>query len=290
MLLLPRSWTSPLFNVIQVLIPLQTAVDATADLAASAVQRDDGRVPIETLTMVERHRDALEHERVALAARVAELEQTVRALSATREFDAGGGSLGLRGQLIPARVLADDALPWRSSALLLAGSAQGVAHGQAVVSRYFTVDRGTDDGMRDGLAILLGEVVVGWIDQVGASSSRVKLVSDVTVEAKVRIGRLTVNGPELLDGYFWLNGRGRERMEIRDVDRRLVEGASPQVQPGDVVLSDPLSDKLPTSLVVGQVESIEPDRHNPLLAILAVRGAINGSSLDRVYIYDPAMP
>jgi hypothetical protein len=40
-------------------------------------------------------------------------------------------------------------------------------------------------------------------------------------------------------------------------------------------------------MTIGKVESIQPDRDNPLLAILTIRSAIDEASLHRVYVYNP---
>lgn len=175
--------------------------------------------------------------------------------------------------------------------MLSAGTSHGVQPGQAVASRHFTVDRGEGDGAREGMAILLGETLVGWIEQVGSHNSRVKLLCDVSVQRKVRIGRHTADrGVVLIDGYHWLKGKGRGRMEIEGVDRRLVDPQRPLIQVGDVVVSDPNAEELPTAMAIGSVDSIVLDRDNPLLATLGVVSGVDEHALDRVYVYDPTAP
>jgi cell shape-determining protein MreC len=154
-----------------------------------------------------------------------------------------------------------------------------------VVSDYFTIDRGDEAGLRGGMAILLRESFIGLIEQAGTHTARVKLLSDVTVEMKVRIGRFHDTGFEALDRYFWLMGRGDGVMEIRDVPRRNVD--EEVVAVGDVVLSSPESGLLPAAMTIGRVTDIRPDRDNPLLAILTVKASADEESLRRVYVYDP---
>ena len=133
---------------------------------------------------------ALAHQVAALTIRVAELEREVGILTATRLWDVDGARLGASGQLIPAGVVTGDLLPWRSSSLINAGTLQGVRPGAAVTSCHFTVNRGTDDSVRNGLAILLGETLIGWVEQAGTHTARVKLLTAPSVAMKVRIGRL----------------------------------------------------------------------------------------------------
>lgn len=284
-LTLPRRWTGGLISLVQVFVPFQDAVEVTADSAAAALA-DRGEPPTsEILETIRRDKAALEHHVASLTIRVAELEEEVSILTATRLWG-DDYRIGARGRLIPAKVVTADLLPWRTSRLINAGSLQGVRPGAAVLSRFFSVDRGQEDGIRNGMAVLLAEALVGDVDQVGTHTARVKLLSDVSVERKVRIARRTDSGFEPVDGFFWLTGRGQGIMEIREVDRRDVD--SGVIQTGDLVLSDHTNQMLPASLVIGEIQAIKPDRHNPLLSILTIVSATDEAKLRRVYVFDPA--
>jgi len=281
----PQRWTGGLISLVQVIVPFQDAATVAADAISHLGEGRPSAVPGETYDALSREKAAVEHQAAALAARVAELEGDVRVLTATRLWEVAGRRIGASGRLIPARVIADDILPWRSSRLLNAGSVQGVQDGAAVVSQVFKVDRGEDADLRSGLAILLGEVFLGVIEQTGTHTSRVKLLSDVSVQMKVRIGRWTGDRFALVDRYFWLTGRGGGRMEIRDVERKDMETGVIQV--GDTVLSDPQSDVLPAAMTIGKIAAASTDRDNPLFAILTIASAVPEQTLRRVYIYDP---
>lgn len=285
LLLMPTTWTGTLISLTQVIVPFQSATTAAIDAVESVGGRSGEQIPLESFEQLKLEKAALLHKTAALAVRVDELEREVEILSATRLWDAGGRRLGAEGRLIPAGVVVADLLPWRSSRLVSAGSLQGVRRGSAVVSRYFTIDRGGETGVRDGMAVLLGETLVGLVAQVGTHTSRVKLLGDITVEMKVRVGRFTDDGFVPLDRYFWLKGRGQETMEIRDAERRDVDAGIVQV--GDVVLSDPSSDLLPAAMTIGRITAIKPDHDNPLLSILTVQSPIASTDLRRVYLYDP---
>jgi cell shape-determining protein MreC len=209
----------------------------------------------------------------------------VKVLTATRLWNVGGRRIGSQGRLIPARAVTGDVLPWRSSRLVTAGSLQGVPPEAPVVSNKFTVDQGESAGLRGGLAILLGEAFVGVVEQVGTHTSRVKLLSDPSVQMKVGIGRFQDGAFTLADGYFWLVGRGGGRMEIRDVEARSIESGAVRV--GDVVFADSTNTNLPAAMTIGKVAGIKPDRDNPLFAHLAVEPVLAERDLNRVYVYDP---
>jgi len=283
--LFPQRWTGGFISLVQVIVPFQDAATVAADALSSLGEVRPSAVPSEAYEALTREKAAVEHQAAALAARVEELEGEVAVLTSTRLWAVAGQRLGASGRLIPARVISQDLLPWRSSRLLNAGSVQGVQDGAAVTSHEFTLDRGEDAELRNGLAILLGEVFVGTIEQTGTHTSRVKLLSDVSVQRKVRIGRSMGGRFVLVDRYFWLTGRGSGRMEIRDVERKDMETGIVQV--GDTVLSDPQSDVLPAAMTIGKIAAASTDRDNPLFAILTIASAVPEETLRRVYIYDP---
>jgi len=288
-ILLPRRWTQGLVSIVQVIVPMQDLVSQGSEAVSSLAPSDRDKVDPEEHAETRREKTALENQVVSLAARVRELEQDVELLEGTRAFSVEGERLGGRGRLIPARVISPDMVPWRASRLVNAGTLQGVRLGAPVVSDYFTVSAGEQDGLHEGLAILLRETIVGFVEQTGTHTARIKLLSDPTSEMKVRIGRRHDRGVELRDELYWLTGKGEGRMEIRDVQRRDVE--ADLVREGDIVVSTPFGagqSELPSSMRIGTIVSLTVDHDNPLLCIATVRNEINEDDLRRVYVYDPA--
>jgi len=284
-LLLPTSWTGRFISLVQILAPFQHAATSAADSLGGAAEGASAAQLNVDAGLLSRQKEALTHQVVALSARVADLEREVAILTASRFWDAAGRRIGATGQLIPAAVVVGDLLPWRSSTLVNAGSLQGVPRGAPVLSNFFTIELGPDEGMRGGLAVLLGETLIGWVDQVGTHTSRVKLLTDTTVEMKVRIGRVDQGKFTLAEDYYWLTGHGGGLMQIRDVTREDVESGA--VRTGDLVLSDPANPTLPAALTIGTVREILPDRKNPLLSILVVEPSADPAALRRVYVFDP---
>ncbi len=283
--LLPTRWTSGLIGFVQLIVPLQDASTTAVESIGDSLAVQPAAVKPEELEESRRKSAALAHQAAALAVRVDDLEREVEALTATRLWDAGGSRIGSRGRLIPARVVVGDLLAWRSSQLVTTGSLQGVPHSAPVVSNSFTIGQGEQAGLQGGMAILLGEVFVGWVEKVGPHVSRVTLLSDPSVQMKVRIGRFSNNGFVLADGYFWIVGRGGSALEIRDVEARTVQATAVEV--GDLVLSDSTNEMLPAALTIGNIAAIIPDRDNPLFVHLAVKPVLDLADLDRVYVYDP---
>jgi len=282
----PQVWLHKMISLVQIVVPFQHLAQAGANAVGGALATDGPSVGRAAYDALRRSNQAAEHQVVALSARIEGLEREVGLLTATRLWDAGGAHLGETGQLIPARVLVSDMVPWRSSRLLTAGTVQGVERGAPVVSDYFTIDRGSNvAGIRTGQAILLGETLVGIVVRVGTHTSRVQLLSDPATQMKVRIGRYADDRFTILPGYFWLVGRGRGTMEVRDVKVEDVDAGLIQV--GDQVLSDPARSALPAALIVGTVSKITPDPREPLFAALTIEAAVDVGELERVYVFAP---
>lgn len=267
------------------LLPFQQATKFAADGVQNALKPDEGPVAAETYAILQREKQGLQNQLVAASARAADLEQEVKVLTATRLWEVGGQRIGARGQLLPANVVAGDMLPWRDSQLIDSGSRHGVKPGLPVTSRHFTIDQGSDQGVRDGLAILRAEALIGFVEYTGMYASQVKLLSDVSVGMKVRIGRLRDGKFVSVDRFFWLVGQGQGVMRIRDVERRDIEAGNVAV--GDIVLSDHTMIVLPAPLVIGTIAAIEPDRQNPLLAMITAKSTVDAEVLHQVYVFDP---
>jgi len=271
-------------SLVQVLVPFQHGVQLATDAVTPVHPDDVPRDPGEMAAVV-RERAALRNQVASLEVRVADLESENRLLSGTRLWSVEGERIGAQGRLIPGRVVTSDLLAWRASQLLNIGRLSGVGAGDAVVSGHFWIDRGEDAALRGGLAVLLAETLVGFVEEVGSHTSRVKLLSDPTVEMKVRVGRFVGEAFEAEAQAFWLVGRGQGLMEIREVDQRDVERGV--IRTGDTVLSDPFSTNLPAAMVIGSVADAVPDRARPLLVNLTVSPAVEPSALRRVYVFDP---
>ena len=275
-LLLPASVSGRLMSFFQVLVPLQYAVNRGADAIDGTVA--GARRPALSAEEVEQatlRNLALRHTITSLRAEIEDLRKDNLELAGIR-------GRGLDGKLISARVVAPDALAWRESHLIDAGTLRGVWRGAAVASNHFAVNLGTKAGLRDGDAVLNAEVFVGTVDLVTTHTSRVRLVSDPMTRMAVLIARGEL-GP--LDAEYWLVGAGGNRARVEDVDHRYVNEGGIEV--GDAVLTVKDGDRLPVSMVVGTVSSIRPDKDNPLLFVLDVELAVDADRLRRVYVVDP---
>ncbi|MCP4641158.1 MAG: hypothetical protein GY851_12025, partial [bacterium] len=153
-ILLPEAWTGKLYGLVQVIVPFQHAATTATDSVRGLLPSGSGTVSADDYDDLQRERDALQHQVATLSVQAVALIQEVEWLTASRTWDVGGAGIGRAGRLIPASVITEDLLPWRSSRLVNVGSLQGVQRGDIVASRHFTINRGEEAGLRDGLAIL----------------------------------------------------------------------------------------------------------------------------------------
>ncbi|HEY3245713.1 MAG TPA: rod shape-determining protein MreC [Phycisphaerae bacterium] len=280
MLLLPRSLTGRLLHLVQLGTPLAARTSQAIDAASDALHGAEAPVAAAEYQSLATRLAALQNQLAAKSARVTQLEAENRELTGIRER-----GLQHRGRLIPARTIASDPLDWREARWVTQGARRGVREGQAVTSANLSVALGTGEGARDGLAVLASEHLLGIVQQAGAHTSRIRLLSDPATRMRVAIGRRAQDGLRLVPGSFWMTGAGRGKLHVRDVDRRYVDDG--KIKIGDVVLSPPDDAALPAALTIGEVTEIHADRDNGLLRVLEVTPPIELSSVRQVYIVDP---
>lgn len=195
------------------------------------------------------------------------------------------------GVIVPGQVIAWDAVPGRES-LVLKG--RGAKVGDWVTS-HLAVKAGQQDGVQEKQAVLARETLIGWIEQASPYMSRVVLLSDpVASKARLvhiatqRAGQQTafvadVTGRRPAD--FALAGLGNGRMKVMDIDARYVN--ENLIKVGDLVISDDRDQRLPMSLVIGEIVELRQVRgksQKPLLYEAVVKHRLDPKSIGEVYI------
>lgn len=127
------------------------------------------------------------------------------------------------------------------------------------LEKSFTLDKGSDDGVREGMAVVAGgKNYIGQITEVQGQSAKVMLVIDSTQTVGARLD----SGPDgVVFGRWWNGGR----LELRYLER----DAKPQV--GEPVLTaDNGATKttdVPGGLIVGKVEAVQQNRQGDLQTV-----------------------
>lgn len=116
-----------------------------------------------------------------------------------------------------------------------------------------TIDKGTKDGIEEGMAVITTNGLIGKISKTTKSSSEVKLLTsdDVTYKTSVIIR------VDEKDYYAILNGYDEETnlLKVTAIDKNI------DVKTGDTVLTSGLG-KMPQGLYIGAIVSSEVDKYD----------------------------
>lgn len=127
------------------------------------------------------------------------------------------------GELLPVRVIARDPSPFV----------------QAI-----TIDRGSDDGVREGMTIITWRGVVGRVSRVGPTSSKVLLITD----SSSSIGGRIQSSESRVTGI--IRGRPEGGLLMQHIPQEET------LQTGETVVTSDLGGIMPEGLVIGQVVQI----------------------------------
>ncbi len=141
--------------------------------------------------------------------------------------------------------------------------------------RYIIIDKGSNNGLRRGMPVVTEQGLVGRVDAVISSASRVQLVSDTSSSVNVRLEKAK-----------------QEAILTGNISGDLVLDLLPQnvtIEPGDLVLTSGLSGGFPANLIVGQILSIRK-RDSDLFQQAIVQPVVDFSKLKIVLIITDFQP
>ena len=134
-----------------------------------------------------------------------------------------------------------------------------------------TIDRGSNDGVKQDAIVITHKGLVGHVERVNPTSSKVRLINDLNSSVSVRLQTESRTTGVL---------RGQSQGNL------MVIAFIPQtdvVQPGDVVLTSGLGGMYPEGLVVGKVARVERKDADPFQAAV-VDAAVEMDKLERLYV------
>jgi rod shape-determining protein MreC len=154
------------------------------------------------------------------------------------------------GELLPVLVIARDPSPYVQS---------------------ITIDRGEEDGLRDGMPIITWRGVVGRVNRVGPTSSKVLLVTDTSssISGRVQSSESRVTGI--------LRGRPEGGLLMQHIPQE------ESVQTGDTVITSDLGGVMPEGLVVGQIVQVRRKDVDVFQEAL-IEPAADMKQLERLYV------
>jgi len=208
-----------------------------------------------------------QESREALAARVRALEAQVAQLSMQLD-DANAKSQAL-DRLLPRGLTEKDVL-----------AATVVGQGAGPGARLLRLDKGTMDGLKRGMAVIMPlqqVTVIGRVEEAGPKESTVRLLSDPQMKVGAEIVRATQRvtpKPCLLEGI------GSNQMQIMGVD---VATSRPEI--GDLVmLSDRSWPENMQYMAMGQIEQVGVREDQPQRYALRVSPRVEATGLRTVYV------
>jgi len=137
--------------------------------------------------------------------------------------------------------------------------------------QYIIIDKGTEDGVRYGMPVVTQQGLVGRVDAVIASASRVKLISDTTSVVNIQLQSAEIEAQ--LQGSL----TGDLSLDMIPLDEI--------IEPGDVVTTSGLGGNYPPNIFVGQVLSTQ-QRENALFQTASVQPIVNFESINAVLVID----
>jgi rod shape-determining protein MreC len=134
---------------------------------------------------------------------------------------------------------------------------------------YIIVEHGSDDGVRFGMPVVTQQGLVGRVEAVTASASRVQLINDPGSLINVRMQSLKRDAQ--------LAGSITGDLLLENIPQDLVLSA------GELLLTSGLGGNYPADILVGQVVSVTK-KENELFQTASVQPVVNFSTLRAVLI------
>jgi rod shape-determining protein MreC len=140
---------------------------------------------------------------------------------------------------------------------------------------YVIIDRGSDDGLRNGMPVITQQGLVGNITAVTSGAARVQLINDPGSSINVILQQSGVEGV--------VNGQITGEIELDMVSKNAT------IQPGELVLTSGLGGKYPANLIIGQVVTIRSEAYS-LFQSASIQPAVDFSQLEIVLIITNFQP
>lgn len=144
-----------------------------------------------------------------------------------------------------------------------------IAYDPSNIRAMITIDKGTKDNVKVGMAVVNEGFLVGRIAEVGDEYSKVMIVTDPSSAIPVSVQGSSTNG--LIRGQL---GSGLMMEKIPQGDK---------VDVGDTVITSGLGGEIPRGIIIGQVEELE-SKENSLFVNARVRPQARLSNILRVLV------
>jgi cell shape-determining protein MreC len=277
----------------------ETGDDLTAQPLSGGDARRLRRRVKELESQVENYRAAVE----SLAERRRQEDRLLRALYLSqRKLFSPIPPAEFPWELVAARIVGTDSLPYGSGRMLSAGSNLGVTDGAKVTTRVVLTDR-SKAMVGAKLATVSSQALVGEVIDSWAFGARLRLVTDRSFAVNAVIRRVVdPNDPRTVTVVSEGNASkqtltaGHPLVIVRavgDGGEGLVCEDVPEihnVQPGDVLYVQESLYYLPARVRIGTVDRVEKQIKNPNFVTVHIKPWASLDSLRKVYVVVPSKP
>jgi rod shape-determining protein MreC len=220
-----------------------------ASVSSVVGQADDVASVVRRMTELSRQNDQYREEIDRLQAEIArlrELEVENRDLRNLLGLKQRAGT----GELLPVRVIARDPSPFV----------------QAI-----TLDRGTDDGVKEGMTIITWRGVVGRVSRVSPTSCKVLLITDTSssISGRIQTSESRVTGI--------IRGRPEGGLLMQRIPQEEA------LQTGETVVTSDFGGLMPEGLVIGQIVQIRR-KDVDVLQEAVIEPSADMKRLERLYV------
>ena len=118
----------------------------------------------------------------------------------------------------------------------------------------FTIDRGTSDGVTEGMNVMAGSGLVGIITEAGANYSKVRSIIDDSSSVSAMVVTTGDN--------FIISGDLEQMSESGVLPFSSLKDDDDEVQVGDAVVTSYISDKYQQGILIGYIASFEDSSNN----------------------------
>ena len=148
---------------------------------------------------------------------------------------------------------------------------------------YVIIDRGSDEGIRYGMPVVTQQGLVGRVDAVTSSASRVQLVTDPGAVVNIKFQNKSESGQ--------VQGSVTGEITLEMVSQTL------SINTGDILLTSGLGGNFPADILVGQLIDVEKTENNlfqsadvqPVVDFNAMRAVLVITNFERINI-EPLLP
>lgn len=142
-----------------------------------------------------------------------------------------------------------------------------------------TINKGKQDGVKENMAVMTADGMVGKIQTASQFSSTVQLLSGFDQFNRISA---TITRKKGDDVFGMIEGYDKDSKSLMF---RLIEESNQKIKKGELVFSSGLGGMFPSGLLIGKVKEVEPDQYG-LTETALIEPAADLYSLNHVIVAD----